>query len=125
MDITKIALLGLIGAIFAVLLKDNSPVFALMISVITTLVVFIFVMPKLYEITELFDAVSENVNTEYISVLIKSVAVAYGAMFSSQLCRDFGQNAIGDKVELGGKIIIMGLAVPVITGLIKSVLNIL
>lgn len=125
-DVVKIAAVGLIGAVMAVVLKDRSPVFALMVSIITALVIFLSVIPRLTEVTELFERVrsSADINVEYISVIVKSVAVSYIAMFSSQLCRDFGQSSIADKVELGGKLVIMGLAVPVVTGLMESVLNI-
>lgn len=125
-DVVKIAVVGLIGAVMAVVLKDRSPVFALMVSVITSLVIFLFIIPRFAEVTELFERVrsSTDINVEYISVIVKSVAVSYISMFSSQLCRDFGQSSIADKVELGGKLVIMGLAVPVVTGLMESVLNI-
>ncbi len=125
-DVIKIAVTGLIGAVLAVVLKDRLPVFALMVSVITAIVIFIFILPGIAKVTELFERVknSGNINVEYIAVIIKSVAVSYISMFSSQLCRDFGQNSIADKVELGGKLVIMGLAVPVVTGLMESVLNI-
>lgn len=126
-DITKIAVLALIGAVLSVVLKENKPVFSLMVAVITSLVIFIFVIPGLKEITGLFNIVKNNANikTEYIEILVKSVVISYIAMFSSQLCRDFGQGAIGDKVELGAKITIMLIALPVITSLINTVVGML
>ncbi len=125
-DVIKIAVVGIIGAVMAVVLKDRVPVFALMMSVITAVVIFLFVLPKLSEAIELFNNISTKINirTEYISILIKSIAISYIAMFSSQLCRDFGQNSIAEKVELGGKLTIIGIAIPVVTGLMESVLNI-
>lgn len=125
-DVIKIAVLGLIGAVLAVVLKDRIPVFALMVCVITALVIFLFVIPRIKDITELLERVRSTtcINVKYIEILLKSIAVSYIAMFSSQLCRDFGQNSIADKVELGGKLVIMGLAVPVVTELMESVLNI-
>lgn len=126
MDITKIAVLGLIGAVLVILLKDRSPVFSMMVSIITALIIFIFLLPKLNEIMLTLNSINKciNINTEYISVLLKSVIISYIAMFSSQLCRDFNQNSIGEKIELSAKISIMLISLPLITELIKTVLNI-
>lgn len=126
MDITRIAVLAIIGAIFAVLLKENSPVFSMVMSVAITVVIVIFLIPKINEITMSFNSISDNININavYIKTLVKAVAVSYIAMFSSQLCRDFGQGAIGDKVELAGKVIIMVMTAPLITELISDILRI-
>jgi stage III sporulation protein AD len=126
MDITRIAVLAIIGAIFAVLLKENSPVFSMVMSVAITVVIVIFLIPKINEITTSFNSISDNININavYIKTLVKAVAVSYIAMFSSQLCRDFGQGAIGDKVELAGKVIIMVMTAPLITELISDILRI-
>lgn len=126
MYITKIAAAALIGAVLAVLLKERSPVFSAMVSVITALVIFIFLLPQFNEIVVALNGISQyiNIDTKYIGVLIKSVIIAYIAMFSSQLCRDFNQAAIGDKVELAAKISIMALTVPLITELVRTVLYI-
>ena len=126
MDITKVAILGLTGAVLAVVIKENKPVMALMVSIITSLVIFIFIIPKFSEIISLFNIAEKSIsiNSQYITILVKSVAIAYISMFSSQICRDFGQNAIGDKVELGAKIMIMVLAVPVIENLVNMVIGI-
>lgn len=126
MDITRIAVLAIIGAIFAVLLKENSPVFSMVMSVAITVVIVIFLIPKINEITTSFNSISDNININavYIKTLVKAVAVSYIAMFSAQLCRDFGQGAIGDKVELAGKVIIMVMTAPLITELISDILRI-
>lgn len=126
MDITKIAVLGLIGAVLAVLLKDRSPVFSLMVSVITAVVIFIFLVPYINNVVFIINSAGEkiNVNNKYIKILVKAVIISYIAMFSSQLCRDFNQSAIGDKIELGAKVSVMALSAPLITELINAIWNI-
>lgn len=127
MDITKIAVLGLCAAVFAVLLKESHPVFALCVSSIAALVIFLKILPSFYYVTEFIADIQDYtaIKTQHISVLIKSIVISYVAMFTSQICRDFNQNAIGDKIELGGKILIMTMAVPVIKELIDTVLGVL
>ncbi len=126
MEITKIAVLGLIGAVLSVVLKQRSPVFSMMVSVITALIIFIYIIPKLNEIIIMFNTINSyiNIKTEYIQVLVKSVIISYIAMFASRLCRDFNESAIGDKIELAAKVSVMVLSAPLITDLIGIVLNI-
>jgi hypothetical protein len=36
------------------------------------------------------------------------------------MCRDFGETAIAQKVEFGGKVVIIGLSVPIIKEVLSS-----
>ena len=126
MEITKIAIIAIIGAVFAILLKDNIPVFSLTVSAGVTMVILFILLPQIRESFALYDDIKTyiKIDTTYIKLLVKSVVIAYISMFSSQLCRDFGQGAIGDKVELGGKVIIMAITAPVMVELIKDITTI-
>lgn len=126
MEITKIAIIAIIGAVFAILLKDNIPVFSLTVSAGVTMVILFILLPMIRESFALYDDIKTyiKIDTTYIKLLVKSVVIAYISMFSSQLCRDFGQGAIGDKVELGGKVIIMAITAPVMVELIKDITTI-
>lgn len=41
------------------------------------------------------------------------------------ICKDAGESAIASKVDLGGKVIIMSMSVPIMSGLLEVILNIL
>lgn len=41
------------------------------------------------------------------------------------ICKDVGENAIGTKVDLGGKVIIIAMSIPIISSLLDTVLKIL
>lgn len=59
-------------------------------------------------------------------MIIKVLAVAYITDFTAQLCKDAGENSVGSKVELAGKITIFYIAMPILTsilGLIKQLLG--
>ncbi len=45
--------------------------------------------------------------------------------FGAQISRDAGENAIASKIELGGKVIMMVLAMPIILALMDLILKIL
>ena len=61
----------------------------------------------------------------FFPVIIKVLAVAYITDFTAQLCRDSGENAIGSKVELAGKVMIFYLAMPVLSAILELISSLL
>ena len=41
------------------------------------------------------------------------------------ICKDSGENAIATKIDLGGKVLIIGISMPIISGLLETLLNLL
>ncbi|MCD8090676.1 MAG: stage III sporulation protein AD [Clostridiales bacterium] len=120
MDIYKITAVGLIGAVLSVTLKKDCPQIAICITAITCILILGFVLPKLGAVTALLENIDNMMTGEngYVKLVLKIVAVAYISSFGAKLCRDFGESSVGDKIELGGKIIILIVSLPVITGLL-------
>ena len=50
MDIYKIALLGMISAILIIALKDQVPVFTVIISIVTGVLIILYVLPQIKEV---------------------------------------------------------------------------
>lgn len=116
MEIGKIAALGIIGAVLSVILREEKRSYSMLTAIMTCILIFAFILPYMSEIIEKVKEIGGDLEiySEYIAVMIKALAIAYVSMFTSQLCRDFGQSSIGDKIELGGKVIILINAVSVI-----------
>ena len=52
---------------------------------------------------------------------MKTTGIAYLGSFGAQTCRDMGEGALADKIELATKVIIMILALPVLGGILGLV----
>lgn len=70
-------------------------------------------------------SVKAQINKEFIGLLIKITGIAFLSEFAVSICRDSGESAIATKVEIGGKIIILALSIPIITNLLQIILNVL
>lgn len=70
-------------------------------------------------------AVSANVNVMYVETILKIIGIAYIAEFGAQLTKDAGQGAIASKIELGGKILILAMAIPILTVIIETVIGLI
>ena len=129
MDITifQIAAIAIMGMVLAVVLKKESPLFAVLISLAVAVLIFLLVIPPLAGLVSLMDIITSHLTTgqEYVAVVVKIIGIAYVAEFAAQICHDAGEGAIGAKVELAGKVLIMGVAAPVVISLIHNVVTII
>ena len=58
-------------------------------------------------------------------LLIKITGIAFLSEFAVSICKDSGESAIASKIELGTKIIIISMSIPIINALINTVVKIL
>ena len=65
------------------------------------------------------------INNEFLVLLIKITGIAILTEFTVSICKDAGESAIASKVDLGGKVIIMSMSVPIMSSLLEVILNIL
>ncbi len=55
----------------------------------------------------------------------KVIGISYLVCITAELCKDAGENAIAAKIELGGKLIILAMAIPIINSLLNLVKEII
>jgi stage III sporulation protein AD len=127
MDIFQIAAIALCGVIATSLIRQYKPEISIYIVIATVLIIFGFVLIKLTAVFDFLGSVYENVSygKAFFPILLKILAVAYVADFVAQICKDAGEEAIGSKVELGGKVIIFYIAIPVMMSVIETLTKLL
>lgn len=125
MEISRIIVLGLVGTVFAVLLKKENPQIALLIAAVTGILIFLLLCAPLGDLIALLRETAEQagVGSGYFAIVLKVIGIAYLTQFGAQLCADAGESAIAAKIELAGKILMMTAAAPVLTGLLETVLH--
>lgn len=123
MDIMKVVMIGMIAAILAVILREQKPEIALQISIVTGLMIFIFVVTKLNSVIEVmkYYASKANIDLLYFATILKVIAIAYITEFGAQVCKDAGEGSIASKIEFAGKVLIMIMAVPILAALLDIV----
>ncbi|MBZ5750738.1 stage III sporulation protein AD [Metabacillus litoralis] len=117
--------LGLIATFLALIIKEQKPTFAFMLVVFVGCVIFLFLVDQIYEIIRMVEriAINASVNLIYVETILKIIGIAYIAEFGAQITKDAGQGAIASKIELGGKILILTMAIPILTVIIETVLG--
>ena len=66
-----------------------------------------------------------NINSSIYGIIFKIIGVGYLVEFTASICSDTGNHSLSDKVLLGGKIIILVMALPIITSILEIVMDLL
>lgn len=127
MDIVKIIGVGLIALIIIVLLKQYKPDFVIYVSLIAGAIILFMVIDKLTAIIDLLTNLSNKagINNQFLGILLKITGIAFLSEFAVSICNDSGESAIANKIDLGGKIIIIAISIPIISALLELIIKIL
>ena len=123
MSIVQIVGFGLVAAILALLLKNQHPQMAMMVSLAAGLGLLLMVLSGFGRVVEVFHTIADKtgVPETYFSTAMKVMGVALLTEFGAQICRDAGEGSIAQKMEIGGKIIMLLMAAPVLLTLVEVV----
>lgn len=127
MEMIQIVGLGIITTILALILREQKPMFAFLLTTFAGTVIILFLAGKISAVLDLLQQLAEqsNINQVFLKTVLKIIGIAYIAEFGAQIVRDAGQEAIASKIELAGKILIMFMAIPIITVIIETVMKLL
>ncbi|MCM3769727.1 MULTISPECIES: stage III sporulation protein AD [Priestia] len=119
--------LGLVATFLALILKEHKSPIAFLLVVFVGSVIFLFLINQIYEIIKMVERLSINahVNMIYVETILKIIGIAYIAEFGAQITKDAGQGAIASKIELGGKVLILSMAIPILTVIIETIISML
>lgn len=125
--IIKIIGIGLVALIIIILLKQYKPEFAIYISLLAGVLILLLVIDQLSEIISLLQSLASKVsiNSTFLALLLKITGIAFLAEFAVSVCKDAGEGAIASKIEIGSKIIIIAMSIPIISSLLEIILKIL
>jgi len=127
MEIFQVVGIGLTGAVLAVYVKESNREIAVLISLATGLVLFLYALSQVGAVISVLAELASraNINMFYLTIVLKIMGIAYIAEFGAQICRDAGEGSTATKIEFAAKILVMVLALPIIMALMESVLRLL
>ena len=123
MSMIQVGLLGIIGIIFAVQLKQEKSEVAVYLCIVITLIIFVGMTDHLEQLVTTLREIGNFVQIEnsYILTLIKMLGITYLAEFSAGLCKDVGYSSIATQIEMFGKLTILVLSLPILLALLRTI----
>ena len=117
----------MISLIFVIILRQYRPEFTVYASLIAGAIILLMVMDKFSGIVTMLDnlASKANINKQFLSILLKITGIAFLTEFAVSICRDSGEGAIASKIDLGGKVIVIAMSIPIISALLELIIRIL
>ena len=125
--IIKIIGIALIALIIIILIKQYRPEFAIYVSIIVGVLILALAMRKITGVINLLKSISEKtyINKQFLGILLKITGIAIITEFAVSICSDAGEKAIASKIEMGSKVIIIAMSIPIISSLLELIVEIL
>ena len=125
MDIVKIIGVAILTTFAVLVLKPTKPEVAAIVSVAGGLIVLLMFVDALGGVISQMSAIVNRtgIKSDIFSSLLKIIGVGYLTEFAAGICNDAGNQSMGQKVILAGKVIILVLALPIVNNLIEIVVG--
>ncbi len=123
MEIFKIAAIGLLTALTAALVRDSRSDVEFAVVVAGGAIMLTMLVDYFTGIFAFFDELvnKTGVDRGVIKTLFKIVGIGYVAELAAGICEESGAKSVGDKIVLGGKLIIFTLTVPILRFLLDII----
>ncbi len=123
MTLFKVIGFGIIAVSLVIILKNQRPEIALMCVVASSVIILLFVFDELKSVIDLINSLMQksSIDSTYIKIILKVIGISYIIEFGKDICKDAGESAIANKMEMAGKVIIVSLSIPVVASLIDIV----
>ena len=108
------------------MLKDYKKDFAVYAELIGGAIILCICTDYLKKIVEFVKGLSvTGINSGFILILVTITGISIITEFAVSVCNDMGESAIASKVDLGGKLLIVSLSIPIITSVLNGLLGLL
>lgn len=126
-SIIRIVGIGISIAVVIGLLRNTHAPMAVQLSIAFTVVMMLVLIQPLRDVLTFFSELGRRAGMErnHLDVLFKAVGIAYLASIGAQLAKDAGEQSVAGLIELGGKVLILTVAIPVFSSILLSLLRLL
>lgn len=125
MDALRLCGLAVAGALAALTLRQLKPGVGLAVSLFAGVMVLVALLPTLRQAVEGITSLASQggLSDGYLTQLLKVGGVSLLMDFSAQTCRDAGEAGLAMKVELAGRVMLIGLSLPYMEALLAQILS--
>lgn len=123
----RAALLCVAGALTCALMRQQKPEMRMAAAIAAGLGALYLSLDGLGAGVEMLRLLSgrAGLDSDGSTLLIRATGIALIAQFGSQLCRDAEESALAGRVELAGRVVLLGMTAPLLTGLLEKIEGIL
>ena len=122
---TKVVVIGLIGAFLAGSLKKVNANISFVVAVITGVVIIGMLYLDVDGLVNVIKTVSlgYGISDGYIKLLLKVLGISYITQFAASAAEECGEKFIARKIEFAGRIFIASLSLPILVNLLNMIVS--
>lgn len=119
----KVVLVGIAAMFLALVAGSFKREYAILTAIGGAFVIFSYGLSKVSLIAEEVRALQDiiGLDSQYVTILLKMVGIAYLTQFAVSLCRDAGHGAIAGQIGFAGKISMLLVSLPVLKMLMQMI----
>ena len=123
----KIVVIGIVSTILVVILKEHKKEYAILLSIVAGVMLLLLTLSEIEPIISLIQKLSLNIpiDNSYILLILKVIGISYLIEFGKDICIDAGESSIANKIEIAGKVIIVGISIPAITAVLEIITEVI
>lgn len=127
MQIFQVIGVGLLGVIISSLLKKDKPEFTLLVLLASGVMILVILLSSLTEVINAFATLvhQAGLDNELFAGVLKIIGIGYLTEYAASMCTDCGAGSIATKIQLGGKITIFLMGLPIIQALVNTIAQLL
>lgn len=127
MDLIKIIGIGFITVVLTIILKEYKKDFALYVILIGGALILYLSFDTLVNVVNFLETLSSKgkIDNSFISLLLKITGISILSEYAVSICKDLGESSVASKIDLGGKVIVISLSIPVIGNSLEQLLSLL
>lgn len=122
-DIAKVAAVGIIAAVCAIIVRKQVPELSILLTVCTGVVILTGSMGALSVIRNYMDELSMNgrILPEAVLPVMKVTGIAVISRFAADFCRDAKESALAAVVETSGAVIALAAVLPLMASVLELI----
>ena len=123
MSVLQIAIIGIAGALLAILFQRDHKEYTIVIGIIVAIIIFGAIMSQVGIVVDTINEIQSFLKMEvaYIQVILKMLGITYIAEFASNICKDSGYSNVATQIELFAKVSILALSMPILLALLETI----
>ncbi|MDE6209125.1 MAG: stage III sporulation AC/AD family protein [Lachnospiraceae bacterium] len=127
MDFVKLSVIAIIAALLALNFKSIKGEYGIFISIGACTLIFLYGISKLSIVVDSLKYVAEfiNMDNSYIALIFKIIGITYISEFATDISKDCGYGTLGNQIQIFGKLTTLAISMPVLTSIVKSIVEIM
>ena len=121
----QIAMLCVMTAMSAVVVRRGAPEFVMLLSIACVCIVMIFLMEPIRSLLRLLEELGDGggISQQLFLPLYKTIGIAFVVKLGGDLCRDVGETALASAVDLAGSICALSVALPLLQTVLALIME--